>query len=259
MLIALVVRGGWPSSLDTSASRAQRVPRNYVNSLAEDDLSRVDGMKRDRDRISRLLHSLARNAEQTAATKTLIRDMTADASNAPLAVETVDDYIEALKKLFVIEEIRPWSPSLRSPLRLNKRPKYHFVDPSLPAAILGATDSMLSKDLETFGFLFESLCVRDLLVYAEAMDADVFFYRDRDGLEVDAIVQAPDGAWAGIEIKLGHNQATQAAKNLLKFKEKVVSAGSRPPAFLAVLEGLGDFAMAREDGVYTIPVRALGA
>lgn len=258
-LAELIVRGGWPGSLEVSASLAQRMPRNYVDTLIEDDLSRVDGVKRERGKVSRLLQSLARNAEQSTATKTMLRDMTADAANAPLSAETVDDYLEALEKIFVLEEIAPWSPNLRSPLRVNKKPKYHFVDPSLPAAILGATSTMLVNDLKTFGFLFESLCTRDLLVYAEAMDASAFFYRDRDGLEVDAIVQAPDGAWAAIEVKLGHNQADQAAKNLKSLERKITAAGGNPPAFLAVLEGVGGFATVREDGVFVIPVSTLGA
>ncbi|MEG0015103.1 MAG: DUF4143 domain-containing protein, partial [Gordonibacter sp.] len=159
----------------------------------------------------------------------------------------------------ILGPIRPWSPNLRSSTRINKKPKYHFVDPSLPAAILGASSEMLLKDLKTFGFLFESLCLRDLLVYAEAMDAEVYFYRDKDGLEADAIVQAADGTWAGIEIKLGHNQADQAAANLLKLKDRIQAAGGKAPAFLAVLEGIGGFATTRRDGVHIVPIRTLGA
>ena len=258
-LLSLVIRGGWPGSLETTPRLAQRMPRNYVDTIARDDLSRVDGVKRDAEKVSRLLYSLARNMEQSATAKTVIRDMTADAANEPLAVETVDDYLEALEKIFIIEKIRGWSPHLRSPLRLTQRPKYHFVDPSLPAAILGATNGILENDLQTFGFLFESLCMRDLLVYSEVMGAEVFYYRDKTGLEADAIIQAPNGEWAAIEIKLGHNQADQAAANLLKLSKKLVDAGERPPAFLAVLEGLGDYAITRKDGVHIVPLRTLGA
>lgn len=259
ILTALVVRGGWPGSLGTPDSLSQRVPRNYVDTLTHDDLSRVDEVKRDPEKIARLLHSLARNMEQAATSKTLIRDMTADASAVPLASETVDDYLEALEKVFIIEPIRPWSPNIRSSTRIHKKSKYHFVDPSLPAAILGASSEMLQGDLKTFGFLFESLCMRDLLVYTEAMDAEVYYYRDKDGLEADAIIQAADGTWAGIEIKLGHNQADQAAANLLKLKSKIKAAGGKGPAFLAVLEGIGGFATTRRDGVHIVPIRTLGA
>lgn len=256
---SLIVRGGWPGSLKVPASRWSRLPHSYVNDLKESDLFLLDGKKRDKEKVSRLLHSLARNVEQATSSKTLIRDMTADVSRKPLSRAAVDDYLDALKSLFILEEIQPWAPNLRSPLRINKRPKYHFVDPSLPAAILGATSEMLIDDLETFGFLFESLCMRDLLVYSQVMDAAVFYYRDKNGLEVDAVIQASNGSWAALEIKLGHSQADKAAANLLEFRNKMVEAGAKEPVFLGVIEGLGDFAFVREDGVYILPIRALGA
>ena len=160
-LAHLVVRGGWPGSLQSAEPLAQRMSRNYVSTLASDDLSRVDGIKRDPEKVSRLLHSLARTMEQATADKTLIRDMTADASSTPLSAETVDDYLQALEKAFAIERIPTWVSNIKSSLRVNKKPKYHFVDPSLPAAILGASSAKLVGDLNTFGFLFESLCMRD--------------------------------------------------------------------------------------------------
>lgn len=255
----LVVRGGWPASLKTPATRVQRMARSYVAEIQNDDLSRADGKKRDPKKIGRLLHSLARNAEQATKTKTMITDMTEIDSEVALAKETVDDYLDALEKIFIIEEIGTWAPNLRSPLRINKRPKYHIVDPSLTAAILKTTAMTLVEDLKTFGFLFECMCMRDLLTYGQADNAEVFYYRDREGLEVDAIIQAESGQWAGVEIKLGHNQADKAAASLLKVKEKIVNAGGKPPAFLAVVEGLGGFAYVREDGVYVIPICTLTA
>lgn len=227
----LIVRGGWPASLKIPLARAQRMARNYVGEIQNDDLSRIDGKNRDPRKVSRLLHSLARNAEQSTKTKTLITDMTEIGSDTPLAKETVDDYLDALEKIFILEEIDTWSPNIRSSLRINKRPKYHLVDPSLTAAILKTTAPALIDDLETFGFLFECMCMRDLLAYAQTDDAEVFFYRDRDGLEADAIIQAQNGQWAGIEIKLGHNQTDMAAANLLKVKEKVVGAGGKALLF----------------------------
>lgn len=258
-LATAVVVGGWPGSLGLAAEQGRRVVQNYVDTLRTSDLSRVDGTRRDPAKIQRLLQSLARNAEQPAASKTLIRDMTADAENPALSAETVDDYLESLRRVFVLEEIASWSPNLRSPLRINKKPKYHFVDPSLPAAILGAGVEALMGDLELFGLLFEGLCTRDLLVYAEAMGASVRYYRDASGLEVDAIVEQPDGSWGAVEIKLGHNQADAAATHLLKLRDRVVDAGGRPPAFLATVEGLSSYALVREDGVLTIPITTLGA
>lgn len=255
----MVIRGGWPASIDKAPARAQRIARNYITQICHDDLSRVDGVSRDPEKLERLLHSLARNAEQSTTTKTMIADMTNSDNKKELSPETVTDYLAALKKIFILEEIGSWSPNLRSPIRINKRPKYHFVDPSLPAAILKASSTSLLKDLETLGFLFECLCIRDLLVYAEAMDGGVFYYRDKDSLEVDAIIESPDGKWGAIEIKLGHNKADEASSHLLALKRKIHDAGGSLPAFLAVVEGLGKYAYQREDSVMIIPVTCLTA
>lgn len=256
-LCDFVVRGGWPAVQHAELRRASRLARSYVRQISEDDLSRVDDVSRDPQKVGRLLHSLARNVEQASATKTLIRDMTADAAGDVLSKETVDDYLQALRRIFIIEEIPGWSPNLRSSARINKRPKYHYVDPSLPAAILKATPQRLLKDLNALGFLFECLCLRDLLVYAEASETQVRYYRDNTDLEVDAILESYDGSWAAIEIKLGHNQADQAAENLLRLKKKMEAAGAEPPVFLAVVEGLGQYAYTRDDGVFILPITCL--
>ncbi|MBR2835997.1 MAG: ATP-binding protein [Coriobacteriales bacterium] len=258
-MAALAVRGGWPATLDVSFDNLQVLPKSYITSFIEEDMHKVDDKKRDKGKMERLLRSLARNTEQASTAKTLIKDMTASAADAPLADETIDDYMDVLKRAFILEEIGPWSPNVRSPLRINKKPKYHFVDPSLPAAILGVTQQQLLNDFEMFGFVFECMCTRDLLVYTEAMGGSLYYYRDRDDLEIDAVIQAPDGAWGGIEIKLGHNQADKAAANLLKMSNKIMSAGGRQPAFLMVLEGLGQFAYTREDGVHIVPLGTLCA
>ena len=255
----LVVRGGWPATIGKSSVRAQRVARSYVREICETDITRVDGVSRDAGKVERLLDSLARNAEQATKNKTIIGDMTETATETKLSPETVTDYIQALSRMFIIEEISPWAPNLRSPVRINKRAKYHFVDPSIPAAILKTSAKALSKDLETFGFLFECMCVRDILVYAQAMEACVYYYRDQASLEVDVVVESVEGDWAGIEIKLGHSKVEEAAKNLKAMRNKIVEAGGRAPAFLAVVEGLGGFAYKREDGIYVIPICTLGA
>lgn len=256
-LADLVVRGGWPGNLSTPDARAGRLARDYVELLLEEDMHKVDDVRRDPAKMRRLMVSYARNAEQVAAPKTLIRDMTAAPGVEPLAKETVEDYTSVLEDTFILEEIGSWAPNLRSPLRINKKPKYHYADPSIPAVLLRLTPGKLLGDFETFGFLFESLCMRDLLVYAQALDGDVFYYRDRDDLEVDAIIEAADGAWAGIEVKIGHNQVEKAAANLLRLADKIARAGGQPPAFLMVLEGLGDYAYRRADGVFVAPVATL--
>ncbi len=256
-LADLVVRGGWPGNLSTPGARAGRLARDYVELFLEEDMHKVDDVHRDPAKMRRLMVSYARNAEQAAAPKTLIRDMTAEPGSEPLAKETVEDYTSVLEGTFILEEIGTWAPNLRSPLRVNKKPKYHYADPSIPAALLNVTPEKLLGDFETFGFLFESLCVRDLLVYTQALGSYVYYYRDRDDLEVDAIIEAADGAWAGIEVKVGHNQVEKAAANLLRLADKIARAGGQPPAFLMVLEGLGDYAYRRADGVYVAPIATL--
>lgn len=253
----IVVRGGWPASIGKSSTRATRVTKGYINEVCNRDISRVDGKKREPEKVRRLLHSLARNAEQATKSKTMIADMTETTTDAPLAIDTVNDYLEALKKIFILEEIAGWSPHLRSSLRINKRPKYHFVDPSIPSAILGASSEGLCQDLTTLGFLFECLCVRDLLVYAEAMDAQVRYYRDQASLEADVIIEVADGRWAALEIKLGHSRAEEGAASLKKVSEKAQAAGAPAPTFLAVVEGLGSYAYCREDGVCIVPIACL--
>ncbi|MCL2492288.1 MAG: DUF4143 domain-containing protein [Coriobacteriia bacterium] len=258
LLSQLIIRGGWPGTLSVAPTRSGRLARNYVQALTESGTEEDKGNKRDPQKFERLLHSLARNVEQPAASKTLIRDMTAKDDENPLSPTTIDEYLYHLKQLFILEEVRPWSPRLRSSLRINKKPKYHFVDPSIPSAILSVSHQKLINDLETFGFLFEALCLRDLLVYSEAMDAEIFYYRDREGYEVDVIIQRPDNSWAALEIKLGHGQTDEAAKKLLEIKHRLMNAGAEAPVFLGIVEGLGNFSYTRPDGVHVLPIRVLG-
>lgn len=253
----MVVRGGWPATIGILPESARALPMSYIESFIEEDMHKVDERRRDKGKMARLMRSLARNAEQAATPKTLIRDMTAEDGVTPLADETVDDYMDVLERTFILEKIGPWSPNVRSPLRINKKPKYHYADPSLAAAVLGVTPDMLLGDFETFGFLFEGMCTRDLLVYAQALGGRLYYYRDRDDLEIDAVIEAPDGAWGGLEIKLGHNQADRAAASLLRVRDKVIAAGGRQPSFLAVVEGFGTHAYTRPDGVHVVPIQTL--
>lgn len=258
-LLELAARGGWPAMMGKSSTRAQRIARNYLHEVCETDISRIDGIVRSPEKASRLLHSLARNMEQATTNKTIIGDMTETSSEKRISPETVTEYLQILNRLFIVEEIGSWSANLRSSVRINKRPKYHFVDPSLPVAILKASAKTLAGDLNLFGFVFECLCVRDLLVYTQAMEGEVYYYRDSTGLEVDVIIESPEGDWAGIEIKLGHSKVEEGAANLRAVRKKVVEGGGREPAFLAVVEGLGNFAYQREDGILVIPICTLGA
>lgn len=247
--------GGWPALRDLAVPDALRLLRNYIGELYRVDVSRIDETRRDPARVERLLISLARNVATHVAATTLAAD--AGGSDGPLDDDTVREYLDALERLMVVENQPAWSAHLRSTHRLRKAPKRHFVDPSLAAAALGATPERLLREIRLFGFLFESLVVRDLRVYAQAADAEVYQYRDSSGLEVDAIVEAYDGRWAAFEVKLDSSRVDEAAANLLKFASKVDTDVSGKPAALGVITS-GRFGYELENGVHLIPIAALG-
>jgi predicted AAA+ superfamily ATPase len=255
-LIRLVCRGGWPDAVSLGESAGPEIASQYLDATADEDMRRLDGIRRDPTKTRSLLASLARNTMTQVSNKTLLKDV---ASSGPFAERTLINYLNALRRLYVVEDVPAWSPRLRSPTRLRVAPKKHLVDPSLAVAALGASQAALAADLNTFGFLFESLVVRDLKIYADHMGATVRHYRDDDGLEADAIVELADGNWAGFEVKLGVAEADTAAASLLRLRAKLTARGARPPAFLAVICGVGEFAYTRGDEVHVIPVTALGA
>jgi hypothetical protein len=218
-------------------------------------VSRIDQKRRDPKRIARLLESLARNVATLVAATTLAAD--AGGSDGALDDDTVREYLDVLERLMVIESQPAWSTHLRSTHRLRRAPKRHFVDPSLAVAALRATPERILREIRLFGFLFESLVVRDLRIYAQAAEAQVYHYRDSAGLEVDAIVERRDGQWAAFEVKLDASRVEEAAANLAKFAARVDTSVSGEPAVLAVITA-GRFGYAREDGVRVIPINALG-
>jgi len=250
-----VAVGGWPGLLGWNASQSLRFVRDYLDEVQRLDLSRVDGKRRDPARVGLLLRSLARNVATPAAATTLAAD--AGGEGGPVNDDTVRDYLAALERLMVVEDQPAWAPHLRSKSLLRRAPKRHFADPSLAVAALRASPDRLLGDLNLFGLLFESLVVRDLRVYAQAADARVYHYRDNTGLEIDAIVEAADGRWAGFEIKLGTGHVEDASAALLRFAERVDTSRCGQPAVLAVLVGTG-YGYMREDGVAVVPVGALG-
>ena len=255
-LVAFVCRGGWPGMIDARTGDAQRYVRDYVEEIRRADLRRVDGVRRDPVLVRRVLQSLARNVATEAAVSVIAAD--AGGSSGSLHPETVQSYLNALERVFVIEDQPAWSAHLRSRSRLRKSPKRHFVDPSLAVAALGSGPDRLRADLESFGLLFESLAVRDLRVYSQAHDAEVYHYRDNTGLEVDAIVETAAGAWMGIEIKLGgEGPVEEGVRNLLKLRDRVDPERTGPPAALAVITGVGH-GYTRADGVALVPITALG-
>jgi hypothetical protein len=254
-LLELLCIGGWPGNLDASADDAQRVLRGYMSDVARVDVRRVDGARRDPRLVDRLLRSLARNVATATPVANLRRDVNGD--QGAHKDETIAAYLDALARLMVIEDLPAWAPSIRSRTRLRVAAVRHFVDPSLAIAAVRANPAQLKRDLEWTGLLFENLVVRDLRVFAEAHGGQVFSYRDETGLEADAVIETSDGGWAAFEVKLGPAQIDQAAKNLLRLKDRVDAAVAGEPAALAVITGSG-YGYTRPDGVSVIPIGVLG-
>lgn len=245
--------GGWPAHLGLSAAQSLRAMNGYIDDICRVDVQRLDGSRRDPDGVRRLISSLARNI----ATPVSIEALTADANgtDGTYAAETISAYLAALARLMVTEDLPAWKPALRSRARLRAAPVRHLVDPSLATAALNASPARVLREINWMGFLFESLVVRDLRVYAQALDGQMFHYRDSNGLEADAIIELPDGRWAAFEIKLGSTPAIvdDAAANLLKLESLVAGEG---PAALGVITGTG-YSLTRPDGVLQIAIGAL--
>lgn len=254
-LAEAIALGGWPGLQGIAVRDGLLAVRDYLDEIARVDVGRVDATSRDPGRVARLLQSLGRNLATHAAATTLAKD--AGGADGPLKDDTVRSYLAALERLMIVEDQPAWAPHLRSKHRLRTAPKRHFVDPSLAVAALRATPDRLLQDLNLLGFMFESLVVRDLRVYAQAADARVSHYRDSGGLEVDAIVEAGDGRWLALEVKLGQGQVDEAAANLLRFLARVDTAKCGSPALLGVIVATG-YAYRRNDGVAVIPIGALG-
>jgi predicted AAA+ superfamily ATPase len=251
----LICRGGWPASLWVEGEKALRIPQAYVDSLASSDTTRTDLRRRDPLVNERLLRSLARNSASPVKTSVISADASGDGQDVSDA--SVRNYMDALKTIFAIEEQGAWMPSLRSRARVRTAPKMHFADPSLAAAAMKTGPAGLKMDAKTTGLLFESLCYRDLSVYASSLNGNVYHYRDSNDLEADAIVELADGRWGVAEVKLGHSQYENAASNLLRLKESVGEDAAKP-SFLMILTATGGFAYTRPDGICVVPIDCLG-
>lgn len=253
----LICRGGWPESVDMDKDVALDQAFDYYTAIVNIDISRVDDVKRDSERAKRLMKSYARNqGSQTAYT--VIRDDIAANDSELLTEDTVYAYTNALRKIFVIEDMPAWNPNLRSKTAIRTSDTRYFTDPSIATASLGLGPDDLLKDLNTMGLFFETLCVRDLRVYAENIDGEVYHYRDKSGLECDAVVHLRNGSFGLIEIKLGGDRlVAEGAANLLKLKAKIDTTKMKEPSFLMVLVGVGKYAYRREDGVLVVPIGCL--
>lgn len=250
-----VVIGGWPGHLGLNATQAQRAMQGYLQDICNVDVRRIDGVRRDPNSVMRLIQSLARNVACPATLQSLVAD--ANGTDGAMKVETVRGYLDALTRLLITDDVSAWKPGLRSRTRLRAASIRHLADPALAVAAAKASPARLLSDLNWFGLLFESMVVRDLRVYAEALGAQVFHYRDESGLEADVIIEMPDGRWAAFEVKLGANAAVvdTAAANLLELRDKV---NTEQPLALGVITGTG-YGIVRKDGVLQIPIGALRA
>ncbi len=256
-LIELIVRGGWPGNLGLTTQQAVLLPAEYLNAVVDDDVYRIDGIKRDVTKMRLLLRSLARNESTTVTNKTLSNDIKAT-DDEDVDPDTVAAYLDVFSRLFITDNQPPFSAKIRSSARTRQAEKRHFADPSLACALLKATPARLLDDLETLGFLFEALCERDLKIYAEAFGGNLYHYQDYSNREIDAVIELPDGKWCAFEIKLGANQIDDAADNLKKIRDEIASDDNgKPPAQLCILCGMSNTAYRREDGVFVVPITAL--
>lgn len=219
-LIDFIIRGGWPANQETTLKQAAYLPIQYIRAVLDDDVYRIDNVKRDKHKMELLLRSLARNEATTVTNKKLKNDIK-EIDDEDIDVETVSAYLDVFQRLFLTDNQKPFEAKLRSSIRIKQAEKRHLSDPSLAAALLNATPEMLLNDLNTLGFLFEALCERDLKIYAESFDAELYHYQDYNNNEMDAVIAMPDGKWCGFEIKLGANQIDMAAENLIKIKMKL--------------------------------------
>ena len=253
----MACRGGWPAALELSKQAALLHATNYCDAIVNTDISRVDGIERNPDQTRRLLRSYARNQGSQTPISALIQDMqlvNSDAENR----RTVSSYLNALQQIFVIEDLKAWNPNLRSKTAIRTSDTRYFSDPSLCATALGIGPHDLVLHPETFGFIFETLCIRDLRVYADALDGEVYHYRDKNNLECDAVLHRRNGSFGLIEIKLGGDAAVEhGASTLRMLAAKIDVEKMGKPSFLMVLTAVGDFAYQREDGVLVVPICCL--
>ena len=255
-LIDFIIRGGWPANQETTLKQAAYLPIQYIRAVLDDDVYRIDNVKRDKHKMELLLRSLARNEATTVTNKKLKNDIK-EIDDEDIDVETVSAYLDVFQRLFLTDNQKPFEAKLRSSIRIKQAEKRHLSDPSLAAALLNATPEMLLNDLNTLGFLFEALCERDLKIYAESFDAELYHYQDYNNNEMDAVIAMPDGKWCGFEIKLGANQIDMAAENLIKIKNEIKASGGITPDSLCVICGLSNAAYQRPDGVFVVPITAL--
>lgn len=256
-LAKLIIRGGWPANLDYSAKDASEAIEEYINLIVDDDLYRLDGINRDKHKVKLLLKSLARNESTTVSNMTLKKDIN-EKDNEDIDIDTLASYLNALDRLFLLDNDEPFSTNVRSSVRVKQSEKRHFADPSMACSLLNIKEeNKLINDLETFGFLFEAMVERDLKVYADSFNAKCYHYQDYQDKEVDSVIELENGEWCAFEIKLGANQIEKAANDLLNLKKQIEDENGKAPSVLCVICGLTNATYQRPDGVYVVPITAL--
>ena len=255
-LARLIIRGGFPGNISYTADDAKEVVNEYMNLIIDDDLYRLDGISRDKHKVRLLLKSLARNESTTVTNNTLKKDIK-EIDNEDIDIDTLASYLNAFDRLFLLDNDEPFSTNIRSSVRVKQAEKRHFADSSIVCALLNLTEDKLINDLETFGFLFESLVIHDLKVYADSFNAKCYHYQDYQNKEIDQVIELEDGSWCAFEIKLGANQIDNAAKNLINIRDSILKENGKAPSTLCVVCGLATAAYKRPDGVYVVPITSL--
>lgn len=256
-LAFLACRGGWPQAIDMRDDIALDQARDYYDAVVRSDINRADNIQKNAEKVRRLMRSYARNQGSQVPNTVLARDVSANDEES-MSQETVATYLNALRKIFVVEDMPAWNPNLRSKTAIRSSDTRYYVDPSIAAAALGIGPNDLINDLNTFGFIFETLCVRDLRVFADALDGQVYHYRDKDGQECDAVIHLRNGQYGLIEIKLGGDKLIEeGAQSLKKMESKIDTDKMKAPSFLMVLTGVGGYAYRRKDGVCVVPIGCL--
>ena len=256
-LAFLVCRGGWPQAVDMRDEIALDQAMDYYDAVVRSDINRADGVQKNSEEVHRLMRSYARNQGSQIPNTVLAQDVSAN-DEVSMSDETVAAYVSALRKIFVVEDMPAWNPNLRFRTAIRSSDTRYYIDPSIAAAALGIGPNDLVNDLKTFGFLFETLCIRDLRVFADSLNGEVYHYRDRDGQECDAVAHLRNGKYGLIEIKLGGDRLIEeGAKSLKAMEAKIDTDKMNAPSFLMVLTGTGDYAYRRQDGVYVVPIGCL--
>lgn len=252
-----IVRGGWPENISTTKDNAHLMPRSYMETIIEEDLNRFDNeIEYDRHKMRLLLKSLARNESTTVSDMSLLNDII-EQDNESMSRNTIKKYLDAFERLFLLNNQKPFSPNLRSSLRVKQQEKRHFSDPAMACALLNITADKLLNDLNTFGFMFESLVERDLAIYAQAFGGILYHYQDYKNNEIDAVIELEDGEWCAFEIKIGAKKIDEGAKNLIKTRNNIIENGGKAPKIMCVICGLSNAAYIRSDGVFVVPITAL--